>query len=47
MLPFFVLEMTPKIGAPSVQLFGEADFVAWQRPQAAVARHRRGRKRSA
>jgi xylulokinase len=36
MLPFFVPEMTPKIGAPSVRLFGEADFVAWQRPQAAV-----------
>jgi len=36
MLPFFVPEMTPKVGAPKVELFGDDDFVAWRKPAATV-----------
>lgn len=36
LLPFFVPEITPKITEPTVRLFGDAEFVAWQRPQALV-----------
>lgn len=34
MLPFFIPEMTPKILAPKVELFGSERFVAWQDPPA-------------
>ncbi len=37
MLPFFIPEMTPKLLAPKVELFGSERFVAWQEP-AALAR---------
>jgi len=37
MLPFFIPEMTPKVLAPKVELFGSERFVAWQEP-AALAR---------
>jgi len=30
MLPFFIPEMTPKVLAPKVELFGSERFVAWQ-----------------
>ena len=36
MLPFFVPEMTPKVAAPKVELFGDTEFVAWRKPAAAV-----------
>jgi xylulokinase len=36
MLPFFVPEMTPKVAAPKVELFGDAEFTSWGRPAAAV-----------
>jgi xylulokinase len=36
MLPFFVPEMTPKITAPKVELFGDAEFLAWRKPAATV-----------
>jgi sugar (pentulose or hexulose) kinase len=31
-LPFFIPEMTPKLLAPQVELFGSERFVAWQEP---------------
>ncbi len=37
LLPFFIPEMTPKLLAPKVELFGSERFVAWQEP-AALAR---------
>jgi len=37
LLPFFIPEMTPKVLAPKVELFGSERFVAWQEP-AALAR---------
>ncbi len=37
MLPFFIPEMTPKLLAPKVELFGSERFVAWQEP-ASLAR---------
>lgn len=37
MLPFFIPEMTPKVLAPKVELFGSERFKAWQEP-AALAR---------
>jgi xylulokinase len=37
MLPFFIPEMTPKVLAPKVELFGTERFTAWQEP-AALAR---------
>jgi xylulokinase len=37
MLPFFIPEMTPKLLAPKVELFGGERFMAWQEP-AALAR---------
>jgi len=37
LLPFFIPEMTPKLLAPKVELFGNERFVAWQEP-AALAR---------
>jgi xylulokinase len=37
MLPFFIPEMTPKVLAPTVELFGAERFVAWEDP-AALAR---------
>lgn len=37
MLPFFIPEMTPKLLAPKVELFGSERFVAWKEP-AALAR---------
>jgi xylulokinase len=37
MLPFFIPEMTPKLLAPKVELFGTERFVGWQEP-AALAR---------
>lgn len=37
LLPFFIPEMTPKLLAPQVELFGSPRFVAWQEP-AALAR---------
>jgi sugar (pentulose or hexulose) kinase len=36
-MPFFIPEMTPKLLAPKVELFGSERFVAWQEP-AALAR---------
>jgi xylulokinase len=36
LLPFFVPEMTPKVPAPSVELYGDSDFVAWRKPAATV-----------
>jgi xylulokinase len=32
LLPFFIPEMTPKLLAPQVELFGSERFVAWQEP---------------
>jgi xylulokinase len=32
LLPFFIPEMTPKLLAPKVELFGSERFVAWQEP---------------
>lgn len=32
LLPFFIPEMTPKLLAPKVELFGTERFVAWQEP---------------
>jgi xylulokinase len=37
LLPFFIPEMTPKLLAPKVELFGSERFTAWQEP-AALAR---------
>jgi xylulokinase len=37
LLPFFIPEMTPKLLAPKVELFGSEQFVAWQEP-ASLAR---------
>jgi xylulokinase len=37
LMPFFIPEMTPKLLAPKVELFGSERFVAWQEP-AALAR---------
>jgi xylulokinase len=37
LLPFFIPEMTPKVLAPKVELFGSERFTAWQEP-AALAR---------
>jgi xylulokinase len=37
LLPFFIPEMTPKLLAPKVELFGSERFEAWQEP-AALAR---------
>ena len=36
MLPYFVPEITPRIGKPDVRLFGSADFVAWRAPALAA-----------
>lgn len=37
LMPFFIPEMTPKLLAPKVELFGSERFIAWQEP-AALAR---------
>jgi xylulokinase len=36
MLPFFVPEITPRVLAPRVELFGSPDFGAWRSPAAAA-----------
>lgn len=36
MLPYFVPETTPKLGAPAVKLFGDDEFVDWKQPAATV-----------
>jgi xylulokinase len=36
MLPFFTTETTPRLLEPGVELFGNADFMAWKRPAEAV-----------
>lgn len=36
MLPFFVPEITPRVLAPRVELFGDAEFNAWRSPAAAA-----------